>query len=151
MKKETTPQGRGASKMQDVTEFRRWYAEGREYKWMVQTYLDKYSIETTPAMFSNWRARLGLNPRMARRDGVLIPWKVEDHHAWLSPMRMLRAEARARTGLDLAPDTAVRLEAWRQALKEQGRVVHYDAETEQGFFYIPKREGVDTDLVRLPG
>lgn len=145
-----TPKLAGNSKMQDVAEFRRWYAEGREYRWMVDQYKEKYGLSVTPAMFSNWRARLGLKPRVAVRDETLIPWDVRLEHSWLSPMRMLRAEIRRRGGLELTPEQAARLDVWKGLLEGQDLVVHYSRDTEQGFFYVPRRDGVDDDIIRNP-
>lgn len=138
------------SKMQDVAEFKRWYAEGREYKWMVEQYKEKYDLDVTRAMFSNWRARLGLSPRSVVRDSDLIPWLVRRDHTWLLPMRMLRLEARVRSGATVTHQQLTQVHAWCESLRETGRVVHYEPDTEQGFFYVPAREGIDTDLVRIP-
>jgi len=35
-------------------------------------------------------------------------------------------------------------------LAGRGLVVHYDADTEQGVCYVPRRPGVDLDLIREP-
>jgi hypothetical protein len=35
-------------------------------------------------------------------------------------------------------------------MEEDGTVLHYDPDTEQGWFYVPKRDGIDTDLIRKP-
>ncbi|WP_432482537.1 hypothetical protein [Kineococcus esterisolvens] len=63
---------------------------------------------------------------------------------------MLRAEGRLRAGVELKPAEADRLEAFKRGLREQGAVIHYDGDTEQGFFRVPAREGIDTDLIRVP-
>jgi hypothetical protein len=34
-------------------------------------------------------------------------------------------------------------------IKEEGAVVHYDPDTEEGFFYVPRQEG-DDDLIHRP-
>lgn len=137
-------------KMRDVNEFRRWYDAGHSYRWMADEYKRKYGDTVAPTMFSNWRIKLGLRPRLAVRDRRIIPWDVREEHQTLLPMRMLQLEARRQRKLALTPLQLRRHESWRQKLEEGNLVVHYEPETEQGFFYVPRREGVDTGLVRVP-
>jgi hypothetical protein len=62
---------------------------------------------------------------------------------------MLRAEARRRAGKDLTETDQNRLKNWMEMIKEQDAVVHYDPDTEEGFFYVPRQEG-DDDLIHRP-
>lgn len=140
----------GKTKLRDEAEFRRWWDEGREYKWIVQQYKQKYNEDTTPSMFSNWRAKLGLQARAARRNLSLIPWNVQDRHDFRREMKYLRLEARVRAGLDIGSRDAVLLKSWVDTLKRHNIVVHYEPDTEEGFFYVARRMGVDTDLIRVP-
>ncbi len=50
------------------------------------------------------------------------------------------AEAKANAELD----------AWLLKLRETGHVVHYEADTDEGWFYVDRRPGVDLDIVREP-
>lgn len=138
-----------ASKIVDEGEVIRWFEEGRTYAWMISEYERKYNIETVPSMWGNFRRRRGLDRRNARND-ELMPWYIEPQHRWGYPARMLRAEARRRVGMELPPGEEHRLEVWKRHLDEEGVVVHYDGATEQGWFYVPRREGVDADLIRKP-
>ena len=138
-----------AGKIKDEGEIVRWLEEGRTYAWMVEEYDRKYNLQTSPSMFSNFRARRGLERRSARDDD-LIPWAVDRRHRWRYPLAMLRYEARRRAGLDIDSDRVAQLNAWVEHLREQGVVVHYDPDTEDGFFYVSPRPGVDTDLIREP-
>jgi hypothetical protein len=36
-----------------------------------------------------------------------------------------------------------------EMIKEEDAVVHYDPDTEEGFFYVPRQEG-DDDLIHRP-
>lgn len=137
------------SKIVNEQEVIRWIEEGKTYNWMVEEYERKYNIQTTPSMFGNFRLRRGLDRRIGRDDN-LIPWEVKKEHRWHYPLAMLRVEARRREGRPLRESDAQRLASWKQMLAEQDLVVHYDPETEEGFFYVPRREGVDTDLIREP-
>lgn len=137
-----------ASKIQDDGEVRRWFEEGRTYQWMCDEYLRKYNIETVPSLWGNYRRRRGLARRITR-DDELIPWLVTEKHRWAYPLAMLRVEARRRAGREIRDVDLARLTPWKQDLVEGGLVVHYDADTEQGFFYVPARPE-DADLIRVP-
>ncbi|AKY03785.1 immunity repressor [Streptomyces phage Verse] len=140
----------GARKIQDEGEVIRWFEEGKTYQWMVEEYRRKYNIETVPSLWGNFRRRRGLQRRITRND-ELIPWQIKPEHRWLYPVGMLRVEARRREKGEAALSEleATRLGAWKQMLQDQNAVVHYDPDTEEGFFYIPRQEG-DGDLVHKP-
>lgn len=137
-----------ATKIQDEAEVIRWFEEGRTYSWMVDEYRRKYNIETVPSLWGNFRRRRGLARRIVRNDD-LIPWAVNEEHRWNYAVQMLRSEARRREGKELRPMEELRLEAWSRGLERDGLVVHYDPDTEEGFFYIP-REPEDVDIIRYP-
>ena len=62
---------------------------------------------------------------------------------------MLRVEGRRRAGREIRPQDEARLPSFKRDLTERGLVVHYDPDTEQGFFYVPARPE-DADLIRVP-
>lgn len=135
-------------KIVDEGEVIRWFEEGKTYQWMIDEYKRKYHIETVPSMWGNFRRRKGLERRIVRDDD-LIPWFVKEEHRWAYPLAMLRAEARRRAGKQLTETDAGRLESWKEMLEEESAVVHYDPETEEGFFYIP-RQPEDDDIIHRP-
>ena len=137
------------TKIQDEQEVLRWFEEGRSYIWMVEEYERKYNIETTITMWGNFRRRRGL-PKRVVRDDNLIPWLVKDEHRWAYPVAMLRTEARRRAGGSLTPLEQSRVDAWKARLEQDNMVVHYEPDSETGFFYVERREGVDLDLIREP-
>ena len=138
-----------ASKIVDRGEVRRWILDGRTYAWMAQEYARKYNVDVRPTMFSNFRRREGL-ARRSVRDDELIPWHVKTEHRWAYPVVMLRTEARRRAKNELDDVEATRLEGWLAKLAENDEVVHYDPDTEQGFFYVPRRPNIDRGLIREP-
>ncbi|WP_256356162.1 hypothetical protein [Streptomyces sp. PKU-EA00015] len=115
---------------------------------MQETYLKKYGIETSIPMWAAFRRRKGLDRRNLR-DDELLPWKVKDEHRHMYPAIMLRVEARRRADRDVSDRDLKRLTSWKQSLNEDQLVVHYDPDTEAGFFYVP-REAQDDDLIRKP-
>ena len=139
----------GASKIQNEQEVIRWFEEGRTYAWMTEQYRTKYNIETVPSLWGNFRRRRGLDRRITR-DDALIPWHVERQHRWDYPIMMLRQEARRRAGAEMTSDQLERLDGWKRGMARDGSVLHYEPDTEQGWFYVERREGIDTDLIRAP-
>jgi hypothetical protein len=137
-----------SSKIVNEQEVIDWIERGESYQWMVDQYLRKYNIETTISMWSNFRKRRALAPRIAR-DPDLIPWKVREEHGWATPLTLLRLEARRRNGFELRPVDQTRLDNWLKELEESGAVVHYDPDTADGFHYVP-REPEDDDIIRRP-
>lgn len=137
------------SKVQDMQEALRWLEEGKTYQWCVDEYLRKYNIETTISMWAALRRRNGIDNRIVR-DPDLIPWAVKQEHRHSHAVSMLRAEARRRAGKTLTPMMGEMLEVWKAGLERDGAVVHYDPTTEEGWWYVSRREGIDTDLIRVP-
>ena len=137
------------TKIVNETEVLRWMAEGRTYAWMVREYERKYKIQTTPAMWGNFRRSRGLDRRQAR-SVELIPWQVMREHQWSNDLAMLRFEARLREGRELKSYQLGRLESWKARLNGAGDVVHYDPATPRGFLWVKPRAGVDMDLIRVP-
>ncbi|MFC4089368.1 hypothetical protein [Micromonospora sp. GCM10011541] len=138
-----------ASKIVNEQEVMRWFEEGKTYQWMVAEYKRKYNIDTVPSLWGNFRRRRGLE-RRTLRDDELLPWGMKDEHRWLFPAQMLRAEARRRAGKVLRPEEEKRVDSFIDRLKRDGLVVHYDIDTKEGFFYVPARPGIDTDLIHKP-
>lgn len=138
-----------ATKIQDENEIIRWFEEGRTYAWMVDEYRRKYNIETVPSLWGNFRRRKGLPRRIARND-ELIPWEVKREHRWDYPIMMLRYEARRREGFELTDESRELVDGWLRGMERDGTVLHYEPETEQGWFYVERRPGIDTDIIRVP-
>lgn len=139
-----------ASKIQNEQEAVAWLEDGKPYRWMVEEYRRRYGIETTISMWSNFRNRRGLQARQASaRDLDLVPWKVKDEHTWATPLTMLRLLARREGGFDLRDVDQTRLENWLDDLKQNDAVVHYEPDTDKGFFYVKREEG-DEAYIRPP-
>lgn len=137
-----------SSKIVDRQEVLQWFEEGWTYREMRQEYIDKYNIVTSMAMWPEFRRREGL-PRRINRDDSLIPWEMREEHRNRREVQMLRAEGRRRAGMPLREKDQRDLPGWLDMLKREKRVVHYDPDTEQGFFLIP-REKQDDDIIRRP-
>lgn len=123
---------------------------GLSNKQIVERLRREDHIDVTGAAISMFRKRHDL-PRAKARYADLLPWTVRPEHGNLYQAKMLRTEGRLRAGETLPESLATQHAAWRQRLDESDAVVHYDPETAEGFWLIPRREGIDRDLIRDPG
>ncbi|MCZ2821046.1 hypothetical protein O2V63_11955 [Modestobacter sp. VKM Ac-2977] len=138
-----------ASKIQNEKEVLRWFAEGRTYAWMSEYYRRIYDIEIGPTAWGNFRQRRGLGRRQAMND-QLIPWQVRAEHRNTYPLGMLRMECRRLDGLEMRDVALKRLQAWKEKLRVEGLVVHYDPDTPEGFSYLPRCPHDEDSLIRRP-
>lgn len=136
-------------RVQDEDEVRRWFGEGRSYSWMSEEYERRYNITTVPTFWGNLRRRWGL-PRRVSRDDALIPWAIAGQHRWHYYVAILRMESRRRMGAGLTETDEARIEVFKQQLAKHDLVVAYDPDTEEGFSAVPRRPGIDHDLIREP-
>lgn len=79
----------------------------------------------------------------------LIPWKVKPEHKGYV-LNLLQTEGRLRAGLPCNEADARHVEALKSQLARDGLVIHYEPDTEEGWFYVPRREGIDRDIIRQP-
>ncbi|MBC7290731.1 MAG: hypothetical protein H5T83_05260 [Actinotalea sp.] len=134
--------------VRDVDEALRWFHAGRSLDWVRQEYERRYNVETTAAMWELFVRLYVARERTAR--STVIPWDVREHHQWSAHLAMLRVEEWTRAGHWVTPSDVTRHAAWRQGLEAAGLVVDYDPASDEGFVLVPRRDGVDTDVIRDP-
>ncbi|HLN78767.1 MAG TPA: hypothetical protein VK204_17110 [Nocardioidaceae bacterium] len=84
-------------------------------------------------------------------EGRSVPWHpILPEHRDRYLIRMLRANHRREQGLANAPVLEAMLDKFLVAAEEQDFVVTYDPDTEEGFFRVPRRVGIDEGLIRNP-
>ena len=114
---------------------------------------DHHNIFVTDNAITIWRRRRGDALKRGRHND-LLPWTVKTEHAFKYIPKLLRFEARVRNGETLTPADARRLELFKDKLTAandgRGAVVHYDPDTEQGWWIVEKRPGIDQGLIRDP-
>lgn len=106
-------------------------------------------VRVTRAAVSAALIRAGQPPQRPRYPD-LLPWRVKAKHDGHYALKMLRVEGRIRDGKPVTDRELKRLEAWKETLQANKAVVHYDPDTEEGFYYVQARPGVDRDLIRVP-
>ena len=80
-----------------------------------------------------------------------VPWHpIKPEHRDKYLVRMLRAHHRRVNGLKNAPVLEAMLDTFLVAMERDGFVIDYQPDTEDGFVRVPRREGIDTGLVRDP-
>lgn len=127
----------------------RWYMEGKTFRWMTEEHERKYGRKPSIAAFQSVVRRRELPPR-SLRNNPLIPWKVSREHQKKWTHKQLRNENRRRNGMPIAQMDLIELERWKLGLEQAGAVVDYRRDTEDGYFLVPRRDGIDTDLIRVP-
>lgn len=117
--------------------------------------LEEDHVQVTAAAISVFRSRHDL-PAAPGRYSELLPWRVKREHNQAHAAKMLRTESRVRNGEELTdPLLLNRHKSFMRRLKDADAVVHYDPETPQGFWLVPRRYGadgtpVDRDVIRDP-
>jgi hypothetical protein len=79
-----------------------------------------------------------------------LPWRVKDKHARKYHALMLRLQARFDRGQRLSEEDQRKLASWRRALERDDAVVHYEPDTEPGWWKVRRRPGVDLWWIREP-
>lgn len=90
-----------------------------------------------------------MDPHLDHR-AMLVPWTIDGAHRWSYALSMLRMEAGRRAGAGLSEDDARRLETWLANLRDGDLVIDYNPGTDVGFCHVPRRRGIDHDLIREP-
>lgn len=84
-------------------------------------------------------------------EGRAVPWHpIRAEHRDRYLIRMLRALHRRNQGLKNAPVLEAMLDKFLASAEELDFVVTYDPDTEDGFFRVPRRHGIDEGLIRNP-
>ena len=134
--------------VRDVDEAVDWIEQGRSVDWVRQEYERRYNVETTRGMWELFVRSHVVRERTVRSE--LVPWDVLEQHQWSTHLAMLRVEEWNRAGQWVPSSDHARHAAWRQSLDAAGLVVDYDPASEDGFVLVPRRAGVDTDVIRDP-
>lgn len=135
---------------------RQWVREGKTNAEIVRLLDTREHITITRQAVSVWKRRAGLDvkPEPPRR----LPWKVREEHRQMSAARVIRNWVRMESGEDIPEVEARRVTyALNELAKvaderewKHGAVFHYDGDTEEGWFVVARRPGVDTGIYRVP-
>ena len=115
---------------------------------VVRMYRDK-GVDVTQSAISQAITTGRIKVDTGRSTGG-VPWKLKLEHRHFNNARMLRTQARLDRGLPIGQTLAPQLNKWRAALIAENSVIHYDPDTDEGFWHVPRRPGVDRWWVREP-
>ena len=118
----------------------------RREGWTYDQIAERYGVTKSAVHVALTRSGLIENPR-PRYDRE-IPWTVKTEHANSYQVAMLRMAARRGRGVKLRSDKERYLDNWIAQLDANNAVVGYHPD--RGFYYTPRREGIDTGLIRKP-
>jgi len=115
---------------------------------VVRAYRAK-GIDVTQSAISQAISTGRVKVDMGRSTGG-VPWTLKPEHRHRHAARMLRSQARLDNELPIGATLVTQVEQWRRGLEVEDSVIHYDPETDEGFWRVPRRPGVDLWWVRDP-
>lgn len=124
----------------DPTELRRLVAAGKTHSEIADLVYERTGQRVTRGAVSSAISRAGLSAT-ANRYKTHLPWRVRIEHSKHYAARMLRLLGRRDAGEELAEADEQRLDAWLTRLKDEGAVVAYAPDTDEGFFYVKPPRG----------
>lgn len=122
------------------TELRHLLAQDLTHQQIADLVSEQVGVRVSRTSVSAAISRAGLSGDGPRYEDV-IPWRVKTEHSTHYAVRMLRALGRRRASKPLAGDLDGKLDSWLDKLRGEDAVVVYLPDTEEGFFYVPRREG----------
>lgn len=117
-----------------------------------QEVADEFGVGQPAVNRAIWRGRIkNITYDRATMDDTGVPWHpIRAEHRSRYLVRMLRAATRRQRGEKSSPVIDAQLDNFLKHMEELDAVVHYDPDTDEGFFRVPRRHGVDEGLVRNP-
>lgn len=112
---------------------------GKSHQEIVAALEREDNIVVTPQAISAWAKRNGVELVSRQRTGY--PGRVAPEHRQMIPVRAIQWYNRELAGETLPPEAKRRLDAVIAKLRESDAVFHYDPETIEGWWTVPRREG----------
>ena len=130
-----------ARRVPDADQLRAYLDKGLTHAEIAEAWLKDSGISVSRSTISMAVARFNLtdhSPRAHIRHKDLIPWKLEQEHVYKPEARLLRLEGRRRAGHQLRDDEIRWLENWKAELAAANAVVHYEPDTDEGFYWVDR-------------
>lgn len=127
----------------------KWREEGLTHQQIADRVYEQTGYRVARSTISAALSRAGLTNKV--RYSEWLPWdRIAVEHNGHYAAQMLRAGARIEAGEEVSESLKQRYESWRKRLESEDACIHYDISTVDGFFYVRRRPGVDTGIIRLP-
>lgn len=112
---------------------------GKTHKEIVEALASEDHIFVTPQAISAWMRRNGVELDSRSRTGY--PWRVAPEHRQMLPVRAIQWFNRREAGEEIPPGAARRLDSVLEKLRAHDAVFHYDPDTLEGWWTVPRRDG----------
>jgi hypothetical protein len=136
-------------KVPNKTQMRRYLSRGLTQQEIVEAWEADSGYRVSRSAIAMAIERYDLksaHPRPTYPD--LLPWVIQVEHRNHIDARMLRLEGRRRSGQKLHKQEQRWLDQWKHELFEvRNAVVHYEKDTDEGFFWIPRTAEHGDDLI----
>lgn len=133
----------------DRTELRRMKDAGMTHQQIADEVEKRTGQKVTRNAVTMAMARHGLSSNPTRYSEE-IPWRVRQKHERHYALAMLRLYARQRRGVKLNREQSQRLTSWLGQLQGADRVVFYEPESPDGFYYVPRLPEDGDGIIRRP-
>lgn len=135
-------------KVPNKTELRRYLSKGMTQQQIVDAWEKDSGVRVSRSAIAMAIERNSLSSAHQRPEYTdLLPWRVAAEHRWHYDARMLRLEGRRRAGRKLTEREGTFLDRWKNELLEASAVIHYERDTEDGFFWVPRLPEHGDDLI----
>jgi hypothetical protein len=125
-----------------------WVEAGMTHQQIADRIAEDTGVQVSRSSVSAALSKAGLTKRIRYKD--LVPWRVRSIHNRAHPLNMLRLEGRRRGGETLSDSDLRNLESFKRRLKEADAVVAYLPDTEEGWWIVKARPGIDKGMIREP-
>lgn len=112
---------------------------GKTHQEIVDVLFREDNISVTPQAISAWAKRNGIDVESRNRTGY--PWRIAPEHRQMLPVRVIQWYNRREAGEKLPAGAERRLNAALKKLQENDAVFHYDADTPEGWWTVPRQPG----------
>ena len=127
----------------------KWREDGLTHQQIAERVYKETGYRVSRSTVSAALSRAGLTNRV--RYSEWLPWdRIATEHNGHYAAQMLRAGARMEAGEEVSESLQSRYENWRARLEAEDACIHYDPDTIDGFFYVRRRPGIDTGIIRYP-
>ena len=127
----------------------KWRDEGLTHQQIADRVYDREGVRVTRSAVSVSLHRAGETHKVRYLEQV--PWdRIKAVHNQEYPLTMLRSLARRNRGLPISQIQSERLDSWLERLGEEQAVVHYEPQSEHGFYYVPRQPEDGDGYVRKP-
>lgn len=100
------------------------------------------------------RSKMGYpRPRRTRRKvsaSIPMPWEVRKEHQTRTAAQAISAQQHLDRGDEISAEQREALLRVKRHLRKVNGVLTYEPDTYEGWFIVPRREGIDGDLYRDP-